>query len=368
MLFADNVPLDQEVELKREAERRGLLCMGPDCGTVLLGGLPLGFANAVRRGRIGLVGASGTGLQAVSCAIHALGEGVAHALGSGGRDLSAEVGGITTRQAIRALAADPSVEVLAVIAKPGDPAVESSVLDELAATDKPAVVHFMGRAEAPSDLPSRVRWAADLAETARAAVALARGESAQPGDDSDLVEREAREVAAESGGGHLAGLFVGGTLAGEAGQLLQRALGHQSGPPAWHAGAGEVARVGPHLILDLGDDAYTRGRPHPIIDPTARDAAILRAAEAGAGLLLLDLVLGFGAHPDPAGALAPVLTEAHARAERAGRGLATVVGLVGTDADPQPLAEQRARLRAAGAHAYGSPTLAARIAARAVSI
>src|SRR5437867_2919896 len=171
MLFSDNVPIQQEVALKEEAERLGLLCMGPDCGTALIGGVPLGFANRVRRGRIGLVGASGTGLQAVTCQIHQLGEGVSHALGSGGRDLCAAVGGRATLAALTALASDPATEVVVVISKPGDAAVETRVLERAAELGKPLVVHFLGRPGPPGELPSGSAWVESLAEAGRAAVA-----------------------------------------------------------------------------------------------------------------------------------------------------------------------------------------------------
>jgi FdrA protein len=351
MLFSDNVLLGQEVALKQEADRLGLLCMGPDCGTVLIGGLPLGFANRVRRGRIGLVGASGTGLQAVTCQIHRLGEGVSHALGSGGRDLSAEVGGRTSLAALDALAGDPTTEVLVVIAKPGDPRVEARVLARTAELGKPVVVHFLGRSQSPDELPDGTAWAANLDETARVAVALARGQAESQGIDRLAIESEAQLVAREAGRGALAGLFVGGTLAAEAARILAETLG-----------AGGVGR---HVIIDLGDDALTRGRPHPIIDPSIRAAAIEQVVADGAVILLLDVVLGYGAHSDPAGALAGPIEAARCQADRLGRRLEVLASVVGTDQDPQPIDGQIARLGASGVRVYETPTMAARVAAQA---
>src|SRR5439155_9847947 len=294
--------------------RRGLLCMGPDCGTALIGGVPLGFANRVRPGRIGLVGASGTGLQAVCCQIHQLGEGVSHALGSGGRDLSAEVGGRATLAALEALAHDPTTELLVVISKPSDAAVVARVLTRLTALGKPFVVHFLGRPKPPGGLPPGGTWAADLAETGRAAVALARGESTWQALDPVAAEAEGRAAAAAAGPGTLAGLFTGGTLAAEAGRFLEELPGRdratrrrgnramrgrgarpesRPGPAPAVRGPGEIARRDGHVILDLGDDAFTRGRPHPIIDPSARASAIVTVVDEGASILLVDVVLGF---------------------------------------------------------------------------
>lgn len=393
MLFSDNVPLEQEVALKTEADRLGLLCMGPDCGTALIGGVPLGFANRVRRGRIGLVAASGTGLQAVSCQIHQLGEGISHALGCGGRDLQAAVGGRATLAGLAALAADPDTAVLAVISKPGDAEVEARVLARAAELGKPVVFHFLGSPEPPADsstdsprrLPRGSAWAGSLEETARAAVALARGEPVWEAVDHAAAEREGREVAAFVGSGSLAGLFTGGTLASEAARILAETVGVPTAPhppyllPAGlreagdgsnggRLGPGELLRARGHVVVDLGDDAFTRGRPHPIIDPAARAAAIERAVERGASLLLLDVVLGLGAHPDPAGALIPSLERAREVAAARGARLGVVVGMVGTDLDPQPLGEQVARLRAAGAGVCETPTRAARVAAHAAAV
>ena len=296
MLFSDNVALADEVALKEEAERLGLLCMGPDCGTALIGGVPLGFANQVRRGRIGLVAASGTGLQAVTCQIHQLGEGVSQALGSGGRDLLSAVGGRATLAGLRALAADPATEVLVVISKPGDVEVEARVLEVAAGFGKPCVFHFLGRDQPPVSLASGSAWAGSLDETARAAVALARGERVWQAVDQVGAEAEGRAVAAEVGRGWLAGLFTGGTLAAEAGRILVETLGVPGGDQ--HP-AGEMARIDGHYVVDLGDDAYTRGRPRSDHHPAARDAAIERAVLGGARLLLLDLVLGYGADGRP---------------------------------------------------------------------
>src|SRR5580704_9603583 len=96
MIFSDNVPIAEEASLKHEARERGLMVMGPDCGTAIIGGVPLAFANAVPRGDIGIIGASGTGIQEVSTLIARAGRGVRHAIGTGGRDMHAEVGGLTT--------------------------------------------------------------------------------------------------------------------------------------------------------------------------------------------------------------------------------------------------------------------------------
>lgn len=345
MLFSDNVPLDEEVALKRLAAARGLLCLGPDCGTALIAGAPLGLANAVRRGGIGIVGPSGTGIQEVSSLIDRLGKGVSHALGTGSRDLSAEVGGLGTLSALDLLAQDAATRVLVLVAKPGDAGVQRSVLERAAAPGRPCVACLLGT-DGDAGWPSGVRYATTLEDATRLAVALARGEEGAQEGGPFLAPPPLGEGLEK--GAPLVGLFTGGTLAWEAALLLGQALGV---PPRAET-EGVVWRVGRHRIVDLGDDHYTRGRPHPILAPERRNEAIRAAGEVG--LLLLDVPLGFGAHPDPAGALAPVLAEL---------GCPVLASVTGTEADPQGYSQQVATLRGAGARVYPSSTAAARAAA-----
>lgn len=370
-LFSDNVPLAEEVALKQLASESGLLMMGPDCGTALIGGAPLGFANAVRRGPVGVVASSGTGLQEVTSLIHRFGSGVSHAIGTGGRDLYAEVGGRTFLAAVDALAADPDTLVLVAIAKPGDAGVEAKVLARLAASDKPAVVYILGAAGATHrTTPSNVWVAADLEHAARCALALAQGESPPPPSDRADAEAVARQIAVDLAPGQLAvrGLFAGGTLAQEAAMAIGRALGTSSLAEG-ASRPGEVLKIGPHSILDLGDDAYTRGRPHPLIDPRLRNAELIAQAQTGeVGLFLVDVILGTGSHADPAGALAPAIAAARAAAEAGGGRLAVLASLSGTEDDSQGYHRQQAALKAAGVWVANSSSMAAAVAGRVAAL
>lgn len=345
-LFSDNVPLEQERAIKEVAARKQLLVMGPDCGTAIVNGVPLGFANRVRRGAIGLVGASGTGLQQVSCRIDALGEGVSHAIGTGGHDVAEAIGGSTMRQAIDLLAADPATRVIGIVSKPPAPAVARRVIEQLGGCGKPAVVLFLGAGLAAPALPSNVTVVETLADAADACVARARGQRFVPGvpSDGDLraAQAEARRLA--PGQHAVRGLFSGGTFASEA-KLLWGALGAS------------------HAAIDLGDDAFTVGRPHPMIDPSLRlERIAAEAADPATAVLVLDVVLGYGAHDDPAGALAPAIAQARGASARAGRHLAVVAFVCGTEADPQPLAAQQQLLRDAGVLVAADSTAAARLA------
>jgi FdrA protein len=317
-IFSDGVPLEDEIALKRRARERGRLVMGPECGTSIIHGVGIGFANRVRRGGIGLVGASGTGLQEVTSLVHRLGAGVSHAIGTGGRDLHDAVGGLTTLQALAALADDPATGVVVVVSKPGSERVAAEVLDAAAGLGKPVVACLLGW---PGKAPPGVRAVETLEDAAVEAVRLGGGRP--PRLTSPRVPPR------EGPAGRVLGLFTGGTLAEEARAILgARAAG----------------------VVDFGAEEYTRGRPHPMIDPALRSAAIAAAGDdENVGVLLLDFVLGECAHPDPVGAAVPAIDEALARARRRGRRLEVVAHVVGTAEDRQGLGAQERALKRLGA-------------------
>jgi FdrA protein len=355
MLFSDNVPVATEVALKRAAAARGLFVLGPDCGTAILHGVPLGFANAVPRGRVGLVAASGTGLQEVTCRLAAEGEGVSHAIGVGSRDLSDAVGGAMTLPALAALRDDAATEVVVVIGKPPGPAVVPALLAALQGLGKPAVLALMGGAAFPA--AHGVHVVTTLDDAAVAAARLATGREPRAGAAPHLDAIAARAAAGLAPGQrYVRGIYAGGTLAWEALALLRERLADVA-PGVLGEGKG-------HRVVDLGEDAFTVGRPHPMIDGSVRREWITReAADPATAVLLLDLVLGYGAHPDPAGELCPALAAAQRTAGEAGRRLVIVASVTGTEADPQRRSTQVAALERAGAIVAASNAQAARLAA-----
>jgi FdrA protein len=329
-LFSDNVSLADEVGLKWLASERDLLMMGPDCGTAILGGVGLGFANRVRPGPVGIVGASGTGIQQLCCLLDRVGIGIAHAVGTGGRDLSAAVGGSMTRRALWTLEADPQVKVIAVISKPADTDVARRLHQELVSLSKPAVVCLLG--ETPDDT-GPIHYADTLTD-AFLAIAQVLGVSTRGALKSVRVRSKPR-------GGRVYGLFTGGTLCSEAARLLD------------NAGV-------PHHLIDLGEDEYTRGRAHPIIDPRLRSSMLESLRDRDdVGAVLLDVILGNLAHPDPAGVLLPAIE----RLREANKGLPVLAVLVGTRDDPQGLERQWAALEEAGVQVFASNARAAEAAA-----
>lgn len=312
LVFSSGVPLEEERALKLLAREKGLLLMGPDCGTALIAGTPLAFANAVPRGDIGIVSASGTGLQEVSCLLARMGRGVSHGIGVGGRDLDERVGALATLAAIDALEQDPGTASIVLISKPPAPAVAAQVLERLARGRKKSVVCFLGL-----DQPG-------LAPTLRAAAEMAAGAT---------IANES--ISTEKIKGRVEALYCGGTLCTEAALVFKR-RGLQG-----------------HRFIDLGDDKYTRGRPHPMIDPEIRNAHIAAAAaDPGVGVILVDVILGYGAHADPAGVLL------HVKCEKT-----IIASVTGTDDDPQVRSRQVAKLRDAGVLVAPSNAQAAELAA-----
>jgi succinyl-CoA synthetase alpha subunit len=366
-LFSDNVPLAQERALKTLARDKGLLVMGPDCGTAIIHGTPIGFANVVREGAISLVGASGTGLQEVTCQIHALGHGVRHAIGTGGRDVSAEIGGITMMQAIDLLAGDPQTQAIVIVSKPPAPAVARQILDRARTIDKPFAVLFLGADLSREKLPQRIVPVATLYDAAAQAVALCGGPTAGGAAQHDEWVRaaEGEVLRLAPGQRFVRALYSGGTFCTEA-QLLWRERGlvvHSNAPIDKGAAQQTGVGGGQHIALDLGSDEFTVGRPHPMIDPAPRVARFIdEARDASTAVIVLDVVLGYASHPDPAGALAPAIAQAKAASVRAGRHLAVVTFVCGTEEDPQRLSAQQATLRAAGALVAPSSTAAALLA------
>lgn len=345
-LYSDNVPVTEEVNLKTTAAAKGLLVMGPDCGTAIVNGVGLGFANRVRRGPIGVVAAAGTGLQTVTSRIHQLGSGITHALGTGGRDLSEQVGAITALQGLDLLARDPETRVIVLISKPPAPRIATRVLQAAQATGKPVVIDFIGYT-AETVRRENLHFTRTLDETAALAVELAATATVpSPATPAPPFAPSQR---------YLRGLYSGGTLAYEALLLLQNELpGVYTNTPLDKAWAlANPMQSQEHTIVDLGEDVFTVGRLHPMLDNDLRIRRLRQeAADPEVAVILLDVVLGYGAHPDPASEFAPAIAEAIAMARRQGRHLEVVVTVIGTADDPQDVRRQSEQLRAAGANVF----------------
>lgn len=361
-LYSDNVTLEDEISLKETAAQKGLLVMGPDCGTARIDGVGLGFANRVRRGSIGIVGASGTGLQAIMVGIHRLGGGVSQAFGTGGRDLSDGVQAVSAKQALERLKDDPQTEVIVIVSKPPAKPVAQELISEAASSGKPVVMNFIGycSTQKKAGTAANIQFAGTLDEAAELAVNLTKlADQNRCTEKSPLSSQSITEapqiVPSSMPRLHLRALYSGGTLAYEALYLLQDSLPslHSNGPLPGGSILDNPHSSQGHTVVDLGGDAFTVGRLHPMLDNELRVRRLLQEAQdPETGLILLDVVLGDGAHEDPASELAPAIEEAIAIAARDGKALPVVAVVIGTDRDPQGLDRQIEQLKGAGAYVY----------------
>jgi FdrA protein len=379
LLFSDNVSLEQEVALKTLAAERGLLLMGPDCGSAIINGVGLGFANTVPRGSIGIVSASGTGLQQVSCLIAHAGLGISQAIGTGGRDLSQAVAGRTMLAGLDLLQHDPQTRVIVLLSKPPAPEVARRVVEKAAQGSKPTVVAFLGSDPTSSAEPAaaHLHLVNTLSNAAHLAAQLAGGAASwsagahtlqaggQLPDDLRAAVQAAR-AALSSEQRFVRGLFSGGTLCDEAMLVLSHRLGPIASNiplrPEWALSTPSQSQG--HTAIDFGSDEFTIGRPHPMIDAGLRLRRLAQEArDPTTAVVLMDIILGYGAHPDPAAEFAPAIEQARATAAQAGRSLACVISLCGTKQDPQGLSRQRDELQRAGALVFTENALAAQVAA-----
>lgn len=342
LLFSSGISVDDELELKQRAGALGLLVMGPDAGTALLGGVGLGFANVVEPGPVGVVAAAGTGAQEVMTLLDRWGAGPSHVIGVGGRDTSEQIDGMAMRLGLAALRADPDTAALLIVSKPPTPHVAESLLSELDGI--PAAAAFVGLDADGLSVPAGMHLAASLERAALATIEALDRTPPDPAEGMEVVAARAMTVVGDDRGS-LRGLFSGGTLCYESMVLAARHLGPVHSNTPLHDDWALPAPDGAHQCLDLGAEEYTQGRPHPMIDPEPRaEALIEHGGDPDTAVVLFDVVLGHGAHDDPASVLAPACAEITAQHDPP----AVVAYVLGSDGDPQGLTAQREQLEQAG--------------------
>ncbi|MDH5374426.1 MAG: acyl-CoA synthetase FdrA [Candidatus Bathyarchaeota archaeon] len=373
-LFSSNVPVEQELELKKISREEGLLMMGPDCGTAIINNIVLGFGNVVSQGSIGIVSASGTGLQQVSTLIHERGLGISQAIGTGGNDLSGTVGGIMMIEGIKLLEEDEKTQAIVLISKPPDPKIGEKVLEVASRCKKPVVVNFIG-GEIDVIRKGGCVAATILEDAARIVCALVQGKKPEKTIFTIPKKRITSIANTESSKlsrmqKYIRGLFSGGTLCYETLVILAPLIGNvrSNTPLKPDYKLEDVNASKKHTCVDMGSEEFTVGRPHPMIDFTLRKRRIIQEAkDPETAVVLLDVVLGYGAHQNPAAELVPSIAEAKTAAEQSGRFLSVVASVVGTPEDPQDLRKQKRKLEEVGVIVMPSNAQAARIAALVVT-
>jgi FdrA protein len=370
MLFSDNVSIEDEINLKKLGIKKDLLVMGPDCGTAIINGKGLCFANTVNSGKIGLVAASGTGLQEVTVIIDRFGGGITQAIGVGGRDLSKEVGGLMMLKGIDVLEADEKTEVIVLISKPPHKEVLAKLMNRLEHITKPVVLCLLD-SQMNVDVP-HIHFVTTLTEAATKALNLT---SIQTPDllniDETLSEEiEKHKILLAKSQTKIKGLYCGGTLTAEALSVLRPNLKDIQSNVAKKE---EEKMNNPleskgHNLVDLGDDVFTQGKPHPMIEPTIRFERILQEATmAETAVILLDFELGLGSHADPVGISLETIKEAQNIAKEQGRHIVFVCYVCGTDKDQQGLIKSEQALHEIGCLLGKTNAHSARIASALLS-
>lgn len=372
MLFSDNVTIEEELKLKTKARDKGLLVMGPDCGTAIINGVPLCFANKVRRGKIGVVGASGTGTQEVTVIIHKLGEGVSQVIGTGGRDLKSEIGGIMMLEGFKALIDDDATEVIVLISKPPAEEVSEKILSLVKTCPKSVVVNFIGGDREKIE-KSGACACISLEDAAYKAVSLLKGTKPVDFSGFDMEEDEIEKLAERQVSGfgssqkYLRALYTGGTLADEAMKLMGKEGFdvYSNIPLRKELKLKDVHKSTMHTCIDMGDDDFTLGKPHPMIEPIGRAERLPQETEdKETAIVLMDFVLGYGSNMDPAGEMLTGIIAAKKRAEGEGRNLCFVGYICGTNEDYQDYEEQKRKLEEAGVIVMPSNAQAVRFCCR----
>ena len=354
-LFSDNVSLEDEKKIKTVAKSKGLLVMGPDCGTGIIDGLPLAFANVVEKGNIGIVGASGTGIQEVSTIISRKGYGITQAIGTGGRDLSAQIEAITALEGLKLLAKDEDTDVIVFVSKPPAPEVRDKVIETFKTLGKPVIANFLGDKSRTDHDNISYTWT--LEDTALKAVEIAEKFKVSP---KNIIKEvlEIKAIADNKDQRGIKGLYCGGTLAAEAGMIIRD---YYNVEDSGKHDKGMMLHYNSHEIIDLGDDFYTQGKPHPMIDPSTRvDMVFEMAKKNETAVILLDNVIGYGGHEDMAGVFAPVIKEI--KEYKAYKDSVFIASITGTESDPQKYSEQAKKLKESGAIVCESNAQATRLA------
>ncbi len=368
MLFSDNVSIDDELMLKKMACEKELLLMGPDCGTTILNGVGLCFANEVTKGNIGVIGASGTGLQEVTVLIDKQGGGISQAIGVGGRDLHIEIGGLMTMQCMKALDEDPNTKTIAVVSKPPHPAVEEQVVALAKTLSKPVVLIFIDGK--PQEDTGNVYFCSKLAQGACKAVEITNGKLATSFDlDEDVLKKlDAETAKLTPGQKYLRGLYCGGTLCAESLSIARENLSDiHSNLSKGAEGMADPLKSEANTIIDMGDDFFTNGKPHPMIEPSIRlDRIVEEANDPETAVILMDFELGYGSHDDPVGITIDSIKEAREIAAKAGRYLVFIAYICGTDKDKQSYAESKRLLEENGVIVTNTNAQSANLAVKAL--
>lgn len=372
-IFSDHVPLDDELTIKEYAAKKGVLVLGPGAGTSIINGKGIGFSNVLRRGPVGIIAAAGTGLQEVSSLLDQCDIGVAYGLGVGANDPKEKIGGLMMLEALKVLEELPDIEIMTIVSKPPSPRAKKQIIDYIVKHGKKKyVLAFLGGGHddsLPNSTKSKIVQVTTLASAVFAVAGLTSNELYKQSLVRLRIEPEIlqRSVAKEWKGfgqqqKYIRALYTGGTFAYETQVILNGILKDlfSNAPTGRTKKLPQSSKSKKHSILDLGEEEFTQGRPHPMIDPTIRRLRLVEESQdPEVGVVMMDFVLGYGSNPDPVGAVLKEIGQVKATARKGGRYLSIVTHVCGTKGDPQGYDESVRKLENVGALVFPTNALAA---------
>lgn len=350
-IFSDNVPLEQELELKELGREMGRLVMGPDCGVGFINGVCLGAGSIMREGSIGIIAASGSGAQEVGSIIEKYGHGISNIIGTGGRDLYPEINGIEMLQAMKLMAEDNNTKVIVLVSKLAGLGVMNKILTEADKIQKAVVAIFLGSEKSLFE-GHNVIPAFSLHEAAEKACKLISEDVV----DLHLSKKDLQETAQseysryDSNQKYFRGLFCGGTFTEEALIYLNENLSGVNLNSNLKTRFADKLRdrhisLG-HTILDLGAEDFTSEAPHPVFDPKLRAKRLEKEiGDPETAAILLDFITGPGVAQDP---FSLVIETIKKDMSNTGKHITYIANICGTEQDPQNIRENIRKLKECG--------------------
>ena len=342
-VFSDHVPLEDEIYLKNLALENNVLFMGPEAGTSILNGTVFGFGNRVRKGSIGIIGASGTGIQESSTMIDLFGEGISHGIGVGGRDLRNDIGGMMTMKAMEIFENDPNTKAVLLVSKPVDNYIRNKIINKINNfSKKNYVLCLIGDNENSVDT-AKIKFSKSIQMSVLKILKLLDDNvykktkdvvRNQINDSIKLSESLSKDL--NEGQKFIRGFFAGGTLCYESKIILEQMIGKiysNLSSDDEYSIKGNVSSK-ENTLIDFGEEEFTSARPHPIIDPLLRRNRILEDAnDPNVGVIIIDIICGINAAKNTMAFHAETIKKAIEIAREQGRKLSVFTYICGTEND-----------------------------------
>jgi len=342
-VFSDHVPLEDEILLKNLALENNVLFMGPEAGTSILNGTVFGFGNRIRSGSVGIIGASGTGIQESSTMIDLFGEGISHAIGVGGRDLRNDIGGMMTMKTMEVFEDDPNTKAVLLVSKPVGDDVRNKIINKINNfSKKNYVLCLIGDNENRED-SAKIKFSKSIQISVLKILKYVNDDAYKK--IKDVVRKQvddsiklAKSLSSDLNNDQrfVRGFFAGGTLCYESKIILEQMIGkvysNLSSDDEYSIKGNAASKE--NTLIDFGEEEFTSARPHPIIDPLLRKNRILEDADdPNVGVIIIDIICGINAAKNTMAFHAETIKKAIENAKEKGRRLSVFAYICGTEKD-----------------------------------